>query len=114
VLSVSTGAGEAKLDLSQLNLERLKVKTSVGSTQLYLPRRGRLSATVDTGVGELDIIIPTGMAARIRVDRGLGSIEVRNKDYRQEEDVYVSADFEGAADRVDLAIDAGIGKITVR
>jgi hypothetical protein len=114
VLAVSTGAGEAKLDLSQLNLERLKVETGVGSTQLYLPRRGRLSATVDTGVGELDIIIPTGMAARIHVDRGLNSIEVRDKDYRQEEDVYVSSDFESAADRVDLAIDAGIGKITVR
>ena len=113
-LAVSTGAGEAKLDLSQLNLERLKVETGVGSTQLYLPRRGRLSATVDTGVGELDIIIPTGMAARIRVDRGLGSIEVRDKDYRQEEDVYVSPDFEGAADRVDLEIDAGIGKVIVR
>jgi hypothetical protein len=114
VLAVSTGAGEAKLDLSELNLERLKVETSVGSTQLYLPRRGRLSAAVDTGVGELDIIIPTGMAARIRVDRGLGSIEVRDKDYRQEEDVYVSPGFEGAVDRVDLEIDAGIGKVIVR
>ncbi len=113
-LDVTTGVGASNLDLSQLDLEQLNVETGVGSTQLYLPRRGRLSATVSTGVGELDVIIPTGMAARIRVDGGLSNVNVSGKDYRHEENVYISSGFDDATDRIDLAISAGIGQITIR
>jgi hypothetical protein len=113
-LDVSTGAGEAQLDLSQLTIEQLKVETGVGSTQLYLPRQGQVSAQVETGVGAMDIIIPTGMAARIRTDQGLSAIRVSGKNYRQDGDVYETPDFVGAPNRIDLSIDAGIGTITVR
>jgi hypothetical protein len=113
-LEVSTGAGDARLDLTELNLTQLDVKTGVGRTQLFMPRRGKLEAQVESAVGELTIVIPPDVGARIEIDGGLGSVNVGGKEYTQQEDVYTSSDYHSAPNRVDLSIDAGIGSVIIR
>jgi hypothetical protein len=113
-LQVSTGAGESVLDLSRLNVTDLAVHTGVGRTELYLPSQGRLTAAVNTEIGELVVTVPQDVAARIAVEGGLNSVEVPDGHYERTDDVYVSSGYATATDRVDLRIDAGIGRVVIQ
>jgi len=112
-LKLSTGVGRVTVDLAQLNVTDFELEGGVGQATVTLPRRGRLEARVEGGVGEVTILIPQGMAARIRVDGGLGGINLSGP-YDRRGDEYVSAGYSSAEDRVDLRVDGGVGRITIR
>lgn len=112
-LKLSAGVGRVMADLTQLNVTDFELEGGVGQATLTLPRRGRLEARVEGGVGEVTILIPQGMAARIRVDGGLGGITVSGP-YDRRGDEYVSPGYSSAEDRVDLQVDGGVGRITIR
>ncbi len=112
-LRLDGGVGKINADLSPFMLTKLVVDTGVGNVDITLPRSGVLEAKIDGGVGNASIVIPNGMAARIRVDSGLGKVDV-NGNYTRQGDIYISPDYASAINRVDLVINAGIGKISVR
>jgi cell wall-active antibiotic response 4TMS protein YvqF len=112
-LHVSTGAGEAALDLARLQITRLDVNTGVGKTTLTLPRQGQVQARLSGGVGEATVIIPAGVAARVEATAGLGQVSVIGS-YQREGKVYTSPGYDSAANRVDLVVSGGVGSITVR
>jgi hypothetical protein len=112
-LKISAGVGRVTIDLTQLDVTDFELEGGVGQATLTLPRRGRLEAKVEGGVGEVTVLIPQGMAARIRVDGGLGGVNVSDT-YDRRDDEYTSPGYNSAVDRVDLRIDGGVGRITVR
>lgn len=112
-LKVSTGIGQATLDLTGLQLTNLDVSSGVGQTIITLPGQGRFSAKVDAGVGEVIVRVPTGMAARIHVNSGLGSVDMPTG-YARQGDWYVSPGYDTAANRIDLDINGGVGRIAVQ
>jgi Cell wall-active antibiotics response 4TMS YvqF/Domain of unknown function (DUF5668) len=112
-LHVSTGVGNAKLDLDRLHLTALEVNTGVGQTLITLPGHGNFTAQIDGGVGQVLVLIPADMAARISADAGIGSVQVEGE-YQQNEHLYISPDYESADERIDLTVNGGIGAITVR
>lgn len=112
-LTIHTGVGDSDLDLSGLHLSELTVKTGVGKTTVTLPGHNRYAATIEGGVGELVVLLPEGAAARINVETGLGNVSVLGN-FTQEGNVYQTAGYDEAADRLDLHLKAGIGQVTVR
>jgi hypothetical protein len=112
-LKIGTGVGRSTLDLARLKLTHLEINGGVGETGVTLPSQGRLDAQIDSGVGEATVTIPQGMAARIRVNRGLGSVDVSGN-YSRRGDEYTSSDFNTAANRVDLQVNGGVGRIVIR
>ena len=112
-LTIATDVGNSAIDLAQLHVTDLDLTTSVGSTTLTLPRQGYVQANVRSGVGNLTIRIPAGVAVRIESSAGLGGISVSG-DYTRQGDVYVSPNFETAANRIDLHATSGIGGITIQ
>ena len=111
-LDIDTGVGEVELELSQLNLRRLKLDTGVGRTSVTLPPSELLQSEISTGVGETTVRIPSGVAARVTVSRGLGGVTVRG-DLERDGDVYESPDYETATHRLDLRLSTGVGSVTV-
>jgi hypothetical protein len=112
-LKVNTGAGNATMDLSELNLTGLDLNGGVGNTTLTLPRHGRLQTSVDAGVGNVTIIVPGSMAARVNIDQGLGHVSVLGT-FDRDGDAYVSKGYDNSKDRIDLKVNGGIGGITIR
>lgn len=112
-LHVSTGVGNAKLDLERLHLTALEVNTGVGQTMITLPGHGNFAAQIDGGVGQVLVLIPDSIAARIRADAGIGSVQVEG-DYQHNGELYISPDYESADERIDLMVNGGIGAVTVR
>ena len=111
-LDLSTGAGTAVLDLARLNATNLNVSTGVGTTTLNLPQHGSVHANVSGGVGDTTITIPAGVAARISASTGLGQVRITGN-FQRQDNLYVSPNYASATDRIDLAIHAGIGSVTV-
>ncbi len=112
-LTIATDVGNSMIDLAQLHLTDLDLKSGVGNTTLTLPRQGHVQARVSGDVGNVTIRIPDGVAVRIESSAGLGDISVSG-DYRRQGDVYVSPDFDTAANRIDLHASSGIGAITIQ
>jgi hypothetical protein len=111
-LDISTGVGQAQLDLKDLRVSDLRVNAGVGEVRATLPSQGRLEAAFKAGVGETHVSIPQSMAARVVVNTGLGRVNVSG-DFNKNGDTYTSPGYDSATDRVDLHIDGGLGQITV-
>jgi len=112
-LQLNTGIGRAVVDLGRMNITSLRAEAGVGEMTLTLPRQGNLDAHIETGVGRVTLIVPQGMAARITVHRGLGDVSVKG-DYVREGDTYTSPGYNMAANRIELAVQCGIGELTIR
>lgn len=114
-IQFDTGAGEARLDLTDLRVTDLKVQTGASSTDLTLPANaGHTRAKIDAGAASITVRIPTGVAARIRAGGGLASVSVDRNRFPRQGGVYESPDYETASNKVDLRIDTGVGSISVR
>lgn len=112
-LTVHTGVGQSRIDLSQLNLTRLEMNMGVGEVRVTLPDHGQFQANVHSGVGQATVEIPRNIAARIRVHAGLGSVSVSG-DYTHQGDYYLSPGYDSATDRIDLELSGGIGQVVIR
>lgn len=111
-LTIETGVGKSDLDLSHLTVTDLRVSSGVGETTLTLPARGQLRAKLSAGVGQTTVRLPEGMAARIRVQTGMGGVSVRG-DFDREGSFYVTPNYNGAANRIDIEVDGGVGGIRI-
>jgi hypothetical protein len=112
-LDVESGAGDVRIDLSDLRVGVLNLHSGVGSVNVTLPRRGSVKARVDSGVGDLRITIPEGAQARIRVDRGVGDLNIAGR-FKRRGDYYETEDFSRAESYIELDVDMGVGSITIR
>ncbi len=112
-LKVDTGVGSATLDLSELPLTDLTLDTGVGQTIVIFPDTGVMRANLSAGVGEVILTIPEGLPARLTVSSGLTSLNIPAR-FARAEDVYTTANFSTTGDYLELALEAGVGSVTVR
>ncbi len=114
-LRFSTGAGESILDLSDTQVKELRVETGASSTRVTLPMRaGTTHVTAKAGMASLEFTVPQGVAARINLDTGMSSNKIDTNRFPLTGSVYQSPDFDTAANKVDIVIEAGMGGIEIR
>lgn len=114
-LKFEMGASDAHIDLTDLRVTDLKVETGASSTDIILPANsGVTHVDLDGGAASVNFTIPEGVAARIRVDSGLSSIDIDRERFPRVGDYYKSADYETAANKIDLNADFGAGSLVIR
>jgi len=113
-LNVNGGLGSMNLDLSGLNVAVLNVDAGVGTLAVTTPKSGVTTMRVNGGVGSAAITIPNGVAARIRVNSGLGGVRVNESRFSRSGDGYQSSDYASATNKIDIAVDGGLGSIDIR
>jgi hypothetical protein len=113
-LRLETGAGEAKIDLTDLQVTDLRLQTGASSTRLALPAQaGHTQARIEGGAASISVRVPTGVAAQIETSGGLASISVDRDRFPRHGGVYQSPDYETAENTVDLRVDIGAGSISI-
>ena len=112
-LDVVFGAGEAELDLKDLNLTRLRVKGGVGKMSLDLSGslKQSLEALIQTGIGDTLIRIPKTTGVRVQSSVGLGSIHTNG--LQRDGNLYINPLYGQTDENLDLILEGGIGKITL-
>jgi hypothetical protein len=114
-LRFDTGAGEARLDLTDLRVSRVELKTGASSTTLLAPANaGSTRVDVEGGAAAVNIRVPAGVAARIHAQGGIAGITVDRDRFPRVDDVYQSPDYDSAANRVEIEARMGVGSVDVR
>ena len=114
-LKVETGASESILDLSDLLVTELDLGTGASSTELTLPAgAGYTRAKVSGGAASIQVRVPTGVAASIRYSGGLASLNVDTQRFPRSGDLYQSADFAIAENKVEMLVEVGAASVEVR
>jgi hypothetical protein len=114
-LELHTGAGETVLDLNDTLVKQLRIETGASSTRVMLPSRAGMTRVIaKAGVASLEFTIPQGVAARINMHTGISGTKIDTSRFPQNGDAYQSPDFDSAADKVDIEIEAGMGGIEIR
>lgn len=112
-LDISTGVGDASLDLSKFNLTDLDIATGVGDAEITLPKKGDFKASISTGVGGAVIKIPSSLAIRIKLSKGVGSLDIDGA-FEKRDRYYYSSNYNSDSKYVELDIDTGVGDITIK
>lgn len=113
-LEVDLGAGESRLDLSEIDLRSLTVDMGVGEMKLDL--RGRyeqnLEVSIDGGIGSGTLYFSGETGVRVRVDGGIGSVNAPG--FTKNDHFYTNEAYGKAPVTINVSIDAGIGSIDLR
>lgn len=114
-LNFFTGAGETVLDLSDALVKELRIETGASSTRVTLPgHAGATRVMAKAGMASLEFRVPQDVAARISLRTGISGSKIDTLRFPQNGDVYQSPEYESAANRVDIEIEAGMGGIDIR
>jgi hypothetical protein len=114
-LKLETGASESILDLSELLVTELNLQSGASSTELTLPRNaGYTRAKISGGAASFKVRVPPGVAASIRYTGGLASLDVDTLRFPRSGEVYQSADFAIAENKVELSVEVGAASVEVR
>jgi len=112
-LALNCGAGQARLDLGDLDLRSVSVHMGAGQVDLDLrghPTRD-YEVNVAGGVGQALIRLPDGVGVRAEAHGGLGSINVTGLQKRG--DHYENSLYDKAKANLRLTVQGGIGEIRI-
>jgi len=115
-IRIEAGAADIDLDLRDLVVQQLEIEGGAADIDVVMPAAaGTTEASIEVGAASLRITVPEGVAAGTEVDAGLSSIQIDGERFPQAaDDVYASPDFERAANRIDITIDAGASHVEIR
>lgn len=135
-LTLEAVAGSSHLDLSKLLLDSLSLTASAGDVELLLPdgtydtdlvtnassmeitlpQNGRPSINLQVNAGSVVLHLPANMALRVEADSTLGSFNSQNARLQRmddQENVWQTADYAQAENRLDLNLHTSVGSVTV-
>ena len=113
-LILETGANDARADLTDLAVRDLRLKTGASSTVIDLPAHaGSTRVSVESGAASVKLRVPADVAARIKVSSALAGVNVNAARFPKSGDFFCSADWERASNKVEIAVETGVGSIEV-
>jgi len=136
-ITAHSAGGNVKLNLAGMTVTRLAADTAGGNMDVILPdhaanlnataRTGGGNVTVDigsgltgnntvnanSGAGNVVVRIPSGIAARIHATSGAGKVMVDPLFTRTDRNTYQAADYDRAANKVEITVKSGAGNVSV-
>ena len=113
-ITAHSGGGNIKLDLADMAVTRVSADTGGGNVDVVLPdNASSLNVKASTGAGNVIILVPSGIAAKIHATSGLGKVIVDSRFSQIDGDTYQSPDYDGAAHKVEIIVNSGVGNVEV-
>ncbi|HEX7555784.1 MAG TPA: hypothetical protein VF338_04105 [Leptolinea sp.] len=114
-LDFKTGASKSTLDLHDLIITDMRLETGASDTIVFLPEQaGFTKADFQFGSARLELHIPENVAAKIVVKGAMiDTAEIDQNRFPRSGEEFCSPDFAAATNKVDIKIDAGVGKVIV-
>jgi hypothetical protein len=114
-LEFETGASQSEIDLSELRVTDLELETGASASTVTLPAKAGLTRVkIEAGAASVNVRVPGGVAARIRSESGLARVSVDETRFPRQGAVYESPDYDAAAHKAEIKIEAGVGAVDVR
>lgn len=114
-IRVETGASQLDMDLTDVPASEIRLQTGASNSNVTLPARGASHLDLEAGAASINIRIPDGVSGRVRIKEGLTSINIDTSRFPQVDSrLYQSADYDSAANRTEISIEAGLGSISIK
>lgn len=114
-LVIKTGASESLVNLTDLQVKEVSLETGASTSTLTLPASaGMTRVEVKSGVADVNLVVPQRVAGHIKVDSGLSGVKIDTSRFAQAGNVYESADFATAANRVDIFVSSHVGSVNIQ
>lgn len=114
-LELETGAGENRLDLTNLAVSDLRMRTGASSSHILLPANaGQTHADISVGAASVALRVPPAVAARVHVRGVLAGVTVDTARFPRAGDSYESPDYASSSNKVEIDVDLGVGSVDVR
>ena len=111
-LDAEINAADVHLDLSSTSVSDFRISVNAGSGHVSLPAASSASGSISVNAGSLDLCLPPGNGLRIHSRNALSSTNLGMPGLWNG-DTWTSDDFAGAADRIDLQLDANLASVNV-
>ena len=136
-ITARTGGGNVKLNLADMALTNLVADTGGGNMDIVLPEHeanlrvkartggGNISIEMgdaisgsnmveaNSGAGNVVVEVPRGVPARVNASTGMGKVTVDPRFSNTGAHVYQSADYEDAADKLEITLHSGAGNVSI-
>jgi hypothetical protein len=113
-VDLHTGANEARLDLSELQVTDLRLQTGASSTDVNLPARaGFTRVNVESGAASVTMRVPETVAAKIHASGGLAEIKVDQARFPHTGSVYQSSGYDSAENKAEIFVETGVGSVRI-
>jgi hypothetical protein len=113
-VDLRTGANDARLDLSELQVTDLRLQTGASSTEVTLPTRaGYTRVEVESGAASVTLKVPANVAARIQASGGLSEIKVDQSRFPKVGNGYQSSEYDTAMNKADIRVETGVGSVKI-
>lgn len=114
-IKLSTGAGRGELDFREVSFNNLKVDMGAGDFKfLFGQNTNDASVDIDGGAGNITLIIPPEVGVQAKIHMGVGDKELSGRAFEQNGDRHTSANFAEAKVKLNITIDSGVGKVSIR
>ena len=112
-LDLNFGAGQAKLDLSSIDLRGLELNMGVGKLDVDLRGTPKQSYNVSIhgGVGEATVRVSADSAVWAEAPGGIGGINVRG--LQHEDGHWVSSSYDREGNKIRIDVQGGIGQVNI-
>ncbi len=109
---LETGATSIYYDLSKFKIENLSIKSGASKIDIIAPQyNGKIN--INSGVSKIDIAIPNNVGTTVYLDTGISLKDFDENFSKQENNVYLSKNYDNAEYRIDIKIDSGISQINI-
>ncbi|MBP9040178.1 MAG: hypothetical protein KBF64_00225 [Anaerolineaceae bacterium] len=112
-LQTSIAVGEMNVDLSKVQLQKLKLEEAVGEVSVVLPCNQDGSAQINLAVGTLAIYVPKGCNVNIHLDTGLVHTNLPNG-YLRVNDSITNQKAKAGSPTFDIQIEVAVGEVRIQ
>ncbi len=136
-ITAHSDGGNVKLDLAGMAVTRVSADTGGGNMDVVLPdnaagldvaaKTGAGNVTVEigsgitgsntlnasSGAGNVAVRVPGGIAVKVHATSGMGKVIVDSRFSQIDGNTYQSANYDAAADRVEITAKSGAGNVSV-
>ena len=114
-IKMEAGASQLDMDLKDVLASHIELKTGASNSNVTMPAHGVSLLDIEAGAASINIAVPEGVAGRIRIKEGLTSLDIDANRFPQlDSHLYQSPDFDTAANRTEINVQAGLGSITIK
>lgn len=114
-LNVKTGASKNLFDLRDLIITEIRMESGGNDTEVWMPAQaGFTRGEFHFGSARLDLHIPENVAAQIKIDGALlDTNDIDQSRFPKFGEIYSSPDYASAANKVEITVEAGVGKLII-
>lgn len=113
-LDIDSGASTSIYDLHDLKVTELILDTGASTTDITLPANaGTTRVKIESGAATVKIRVPDGVAAQIHIESGMASISVSGRFPKAGSHLYLSPDYNSAANRADITVETGMATVEI-